>query len=170
MHERRERESEFPHKSPGSARDLITQIRRRGCSRAHTAEKTQRSRRVLTPVKKKKKKQKTNMMEVVLTRLRDFSCKTSTFNDSERQAVPGACRDPGARTDHLRDGGEGNKLDIEGALAWLRRELVRLGREPSLTLSFLSNSAPFWGTCKSFFFFQIDLVFMLFCYITPFQR
>ncbi|AWP21397.1 Hypothetical protein SMAX5B_015505 [Scophthalmus maximus] len=65
-------------------------------------------------------------MEVVLTRLRDFSCKTSTFNDSERQAVPGACQDPGARTDHLRDGGEGNKLDIEGALAWLRRELVEM--------------------------------------------
>ncbi|KAM9738640.1 uncharacterized protein ACNS7B_013910 [Menidia menidia] len=69
------------------------------------------------------------MMEVVLTRLRDFSCKTSTFDDSK--PVPQrACRDPRGRTDHLRNGctasGEGSRLDIESALAWLRRELMEM--------------------------------------------
>jgi len=67
------------------------------------------------------------MMEVVLTRLRDFSCKTSTFDDSKQ---PSACRDPRGPTDHPRQGCtaglDGSRLDIESALAWLRRELVRL--------------------------------------------
>ncbi|XP_071356505.1 uncharacterized protein C20orf202 [Trachinotus anak] len=69
------------------------------------------------------------MMEMVLTRLRDFSCKTSTFDDC-KPAGQSACRDPRTRTDHLREGctagGEGNKLDIESALAWLRRELMEM--------------------------------------------
>ncbi|XP_069033132.1 protein FAM89A [Embiotoca jacksoni] len=74
-------------------------------------------------------------MEVVLTRLRDFSCKTSTFDDRE-QAEESACREPRSRTDHLRGGrgggggrtagGDGSKLDIESALAWLRRELMEM--------------------------------------------
>lgn len=69
------------------------------------------------------------MMEVVLTRLRDFSCKTTTFVTCK---PPGksACRDPQTRSHHVREGhtagGESSKLDIESALAWLRRELVRL--------------------------------------------
>lgn len=79
------------------------------------------------------------MMEVVLTRLRDFSCKTSTFEDC-KQAGRSSCRDRGTRTEHHlsgeaaagggRGGGGGHKLDIESALAWLRRELVTIS--PSL--------------------------------------
>ncbi|XP_062265219.1 potassium voltage-gated channel subfamily A member 4-like [Platichthys flesus] len=67
------------------------------------------------------------MMEVVLTRLRDFSCKTSTFNGGEG-AGQSACRETRTRTEHLRDtaGGEGSKMDIESALAWLRRELMEM--------------------------------------------
>ncbi|KAG7225436.1 hypothetical protein INR49_027430, partial [Caranx melampygus] len=69
------------------------------------------------------------MMEVVLTRLRDFSCKTSTFDDC-KPAGQSVCRDPQMRSEHLREGGtaggEGNKLDIESALAWLRRELMEM--------------------------------------------
>lgn len=64
------------------------------------------------------------MMEVVLTRLRDFSCKTSTFDDS-KAAGPSACRDPRSRAG-CTAGEEAGKLDIESALAWLRRELVRI--------------------------------------------
>ncbi|XP_070702953.1 uncharacterized protein C20orf202 [Pempheris klunzingeri] len=69
------------------------------------------------------------MMEVVLTRLRDFSCKTSSFDDC-KPAGQSACRDPWSRTDRLSEGrtaGEGGrKLDIESALAWLRRELMEM--------------------------------------------
>ncbi|XP_056256247.1 protein FAM167A-like [Seriola aureovittata] len=69
------------------------------------------------------------MMEVVLTRLRDFSCKTSTFDDC-KPAGQTSCREPRTRTDHRREGctagGEGTKLDIESALAWLRRELMEM--------------------------------------------
>lgn len=68
-------------------------------------------------------------MEVVLTRLRDFSCKTSTFDDG-KLAEQSAWRDPQIQNDHLREGctagGEGTKLDIESALAWLRRELMEM--------------------------------------------
>ncbi|KAK2830580.1 hypothetical protein Q5P01_018511 [Channa striata] len=69
------------------------------------------------------------MMEVVLTRLRDFSCKTATFEDC-KPARQNACRDPQSRTDMLgaerTAGGGSSKLDIESALAWLRRELVEM--------------------------------------------
>lgn len=61
------------------------------------------------------------MMEVVLTRLRDFSCKSPTFD--ERQAAGTSTRrDPPGRPGGLS---EGRHLGIESALAWLRRELVR---------------------------------------------
>ncbi|XP_068504948.1 uncharacterized protein C20orf202 [Syngnathus scovelli] len=66
------------------------------------------------------------MMDGVLTRLRDFSCKAITFDTC---TPAGACRDPRSRTEHPRKGfasGEGNKLDIESALAWLRRELMEM--------------------------------------------
>ncbi|XP_072771740.1 uncharacterized protein [Nerophis lumbriciformis] len=66
------------------------------------------------------------MMEVVLTRLRDFSCKVTTFDEHEPGA---ACRDPPSRAECPRKGcsaGEGPKLDIESALAWLRRELIEM--------------------------------------------
>ncbi|CAB1436541.1 unnamed protein product [Pleuronectes platessa] len=67
------------------------------------------------------------MMEVVLTRLRDFSCKTSTFNGGEG-AGQSACRETRTRMEPLRDtaGGEGSKMDIESALGWLRRELMEM--------------------------------------------
>ncbi|XP_051246248.1 protein FAM167A-like [Dicentrarchus labrax] len=69
------------------------------------------------------------MMEVVLTRLRDFSCKTSTFDDC-KPAGQSVCRDPRSRSDCLSGectaGEEGRKLDIESALAWLRRELMEM--------------------------------------------
>ncbi|KAM8840345.1 uncharacterized protein AB9W97_001205 [Spinachia spinachia] len=64
------------------------------------------------------------MMEVVLNRLRDFSCKTSTFDD-RKGTGQGARRDPGSRSG-CTAGEEGRKLDIESALAWLRRELVEM--------------------------------------------
>ncbi|XP_074542292.1 uncharacterized protein LOC141802628 [Halichoeres trimaculatus] len=66
------------------------------------------------------------MMEVVLTRLRDFSCKTSTFDES-KPAGQSACRDPRSRmSEGCTAGEEGRKLDIESALAWLRRELIEM--------------------------------------------
>ncbi|CAJ1083194.1 potassium voltage-gated channel subfamily A member 4-like [Xyrichtys novacula] len=66
------------------------------------------------------------MMEVVLTRLRDFSCKTSTFDES-KPAEQAACRDPRSRmSEGCTAGEEGRKLDIESALAWLRRELMEM--------------------------------------------
>lgn len=68
------------------------------------------------------------MMEVVLTRLRDFSCKSSTFDHCE-PAGQSACRDPPNRAVCLSEGckavEEVRNLGIESALAWLRRELVR---------------------------------------------
>lgn len=71
------------------------------------------------------------MMEVVLTRLRDFSRKTATFEDIKPTAV---MSDRVSQREHdLAKGGQfadedGGpcRLDIESALAWLRRELVRL--------------------------------------------
>ncbi|KAM7373416.1 hypothetical protein PAMP_008267 [Pampus punctatissimus] len=69
------------------------------------------------------------MMETVLTRLRDFSCKTTTFDDC-KPAGQRTCKDPRTRADGHRDGctagGEGSRLDIESALAWLRRELMEM--------------------------------------------
>uniref|UniRef100_A0A3Q2XL03 Protein FAM167A-like n=2 Tax=Hippocampus comes TaxID=109280 RepID=A0A3Q2XL03_HIPCM len=65
-------------------------------------------------------------MEVVLTRLRDFTCKAATFDAC---TPAGVCRDPRSRLDCPRNGvaaGEENKLDIESALAWLRRELMEM--------------------------------------------
>ncbi|TDH03923.1 hypothetical protein EPR50_G00147040 [Perca flavescens] len=64
------------------------------------------------------------MMEVVLTRLRDFSCKTSTF-DNCKTAGQSACRDPRSRNGCTAEE-KGRKLDIESALAWLRRELMEM--------------------------------------------
>ncbi|XP_077405347.1 uncharacterized protein LOC144037624 [Vanacampus margaritifer] len=63
------------------------------------------------------------MMEVVLTRLRDFSCKATTFDAC---TPAGACRDPRNRAREGFAAGEENKLDIESALAWLRRELMEM--------------------------------------------
>lgn len=65
-------------------------------------------------------------MEVVLTRLRDFSCKEASFEDYKaavifrEQSLPEeTCRDKRVNCDRA------GRLDIESALAWLRRELVR---------------------------------------------
>lgn len=71
------------------------------------------------------------MTEAVLTRLRDFSCKATTFDDC-KSAGPVVCRTrdnhpgEGVHKDHRAGEGSPYRLDIESALAWLRRELVRL--------------------------------------------
>ncbi|XP_026881240.2 alanine and arginine-rich domain-containing protein-like [Electrophorus electricus] len=59
-------------------------------------------------------------MEVVLTRLRDFSCKEATFDDRDRPAAEEVCR-VGSLSPH-----HSGRLDIESALAWLRRELMEM--------------------------------------------
>ncbi|XP_072530984.1 uncharacterized protein [Salminus brasiliensis] len=66
-------------------------------------------------------------MEVVLTRLRDFSCKEATFDDCkaavmfrERPAAENLCRTESMARDRT------GRLDIESALAWLRRELMEM--------------------------------------------
>ncbi|KAJ8409848.1 hypothetical protein AAFF_G00219070 [Aldrovandia affinis] len=71
-------------------------------------------------------------MEVVLTRLRDFSCKTATFDDCKSAGIT-ACRqaprDNCTSEDSQREMcavGEHSTLDIESALAWLRRELMEM--------------------------------------------
>lgn len=65
-------------------------------------------------------------MEVVLTQLRDFSCKSPTFDDRE-PAGQSVCRGPPRRAECLGEAAEGGrKLDIESALAWLRKELMEL--------------------------------------------
>ncbi|KAM8766836.1 uncharacterized protein AB9X84_005936 [Acanthopagrus schlegelii] len=66
------------------------------------------------------------MMEMVLTRLRDFTCKTSTFDECKAAGQSGCSRDPPSRTEGCAAGEEGRKLDIESALAWLRRELIEM--------------------------------------------
>ncbi|KAK6323610.1 hypothetical protein J4Q44_G00059490 [Coregonus suidteri] len=78
------------------------------------------------------------MMEVVLTRLRDFSSKDVSF-DACKSTGPVVSRDPrttrdpcpveGLRMEGCMAGGDGSspyKLDIENALAWLRRELMEM--------------------------------------------
>ncbi|XP_067282007.1 uncharacterized protein C20orf202-like [Pseudorasbora parva] len=67
-------------------------------------------------------------MEVVLTRLRDFSCKDTSF-DACRAA--GMCRDrpssPEVSRGKCADGdGDPGRLDIQTALAWLRKELMEM--------------------------------------------
>ncbi|KAG9279885.1 alanine and arginine-rich domain-containing protein [Astyanax mexicanus] len=66
-------------------------------------------------------------MEVVLTRLRDFSCKEASFEDPkaavmfrERPAAENLCRPENVGCDQT------GRLDIESALAWLRRELMEM--------------------------------------------
>lgn len=66
-------------------------------------------------------------MEVVLTRLRDFSCKEASFEDykeavifREQPLTEETCRDQREKCDRV------GRVDIESALAWLRRELVRV--------------------------------------------
>ncbi|XP_068432114.1 protein FAM167A [Clinocottus analis] len=64
-------------------------------------------------------------MEVVLNRLRDFSCKTATFDDC-KAAGQSACRAPRSGRAGCTAGEGGGQLDIESALAWLRRELMEM--------------------------------------------
>ncbi|KAI1901570.1 hypothetical protein AGOR_G00035770 [Albula goreensis] len=73
-------------------------------------------------------------MEVVLTRLRDFSCKTATFDDC-KSAEMTICRktprdnctskESQRETYAVREQSP-RQLDIESALAWLRRELMEM--------------------------------------------
>ncbi|MEQ2214674.1 hypothetical protein XENOCAPTIV_016097 [Xenoophorus captivus] len=69
------------------------------------------------------------MMEVVLTRLRDFSCKTSTFDDCT-PSEDSSRREAKSHSYHHRGpctaGREGSRLDIGSALAWLRMELMEM--------------------------------------------
>ncbi|XP_070995798.1 glutamate-rich protein 4 [Oncorhynchus clarkii lewisi] len=78
------------------------------------------------------------MMEVVLTRLRDFSSKDATF-DACKSTVPVVSGDPRTIRDPCPEEGlrmagcmagvqssSTYKLDIESALAWLRRELMEM--------------------------------------------
>lgn len=65
------------------------------------------------------------MMEVLLTQLRDFSCRSPNFDDHREPAGRSVCRVPPRRVECLGEAAEGGrKLDIESALAWLRKELV----------------------------------------------
>ena len=85
------------------------------------------------------------MTEMVLTRLRDFSCRVATFDEP---AGSGVCRDPRTRDSSPGEGvpkvgcptggGSPYGLDIESALAWLRRELVSLTDNVFLTKLLLS--------------------------------
>ncbi|XP_051729352.1 alanine and arginine-rich domain-containing protein-like [Ctenopharyngodon idella] len=67
-------------------------------------------------------------MEVVLTRLRDFSCKETSFDDCK---AAGMCRDHSSSPEVCRGkrtagDGDSGRLDIETALAWLRKELMEM--------------------------------------------
>ncbi|KAK7138575.1 hypothetical protein R3I93_015878 [Phoxinus phoxinus] len=57
-------------------------------------------------------------MEALLTRLRDFSCKETGFDECK---ASGMCRDHSSSLELKRPDG-----DIETALAWLRRELMEM--------------------------------------------
>ncbi|XP_068071437.1 uncharacterized protein [Danio rerio] len=60
-------------------------------------------------------------MEVVLSRLRDFSSKQSSFEECETAMV---CRDYSLTLEEKkRDAG---RLDIQTALVWLRKELMEM--------------------------------------------
>uniref|UniRef100_A0A9J8D9M7 Si:ch211-153f2.7 n=1 Tax=Cyprinus carpio carpio TaxID=630221 RepID=A0A9J8D9M7_CYPCA len=60
-------------------------------------------------------------MEVVLTRLRDFSCKETSFDHCKAAVM---CRDHSSSQEEREAyAGEG---DIETALAWLRKELMEM--------------------------------------------
>ncbi|KAG7458267.1 hypothetical protein MATL_G00236370 [Megalops atlanticus] len=73
-------------------------------------------------------------MEIVLTRLRDFSCKAATFDNckSAGMAVCGSgsgdsCgAEGGQRGAHGAGDHSPSQLDIESALEWLRKELMEM--------------------------------------------
>ncbi|KAG5842694.1 hypothetical protein ANANG_G00180340 [Anguilla anguilla] len=73
-------------------------------------------------------------MEVVLTRLRDFSCKAATFDDCKsaemavsREVPKDSCAAKESRRETCAPGEHSPiQLDIESALAWLRRELMEM--------------------------------------------
>ncbi|XP_073678408.1 uncharacterized protein [Garra rufa] len=67
-------------------------------------------------------------MEVVLTRLRDFSCKETSFDHCTAAVM---CRDHSSsqevcRGTRMTGEGDAGQLDIESALAWLRKELMEM--------------------------------------------
>ncbi|KAL4629830.1 alanine and arginine-rich domain-containing protein-like [Arapaima gigas] len=73
-------------------------------------------------------------MEVVLARLRDFSCRAATFDSCPSTGIT-ARREPQRETGSAWRGwreqcvsAEGSRCcwDIESALAWLRKELIEL--------------------------------------------
>lgn len=106
-------------------------------------------------------------MEVVLTRLRDFSCKEASFEDYRAAVI---FREKPLTEETCRDHDRAGRLDIESALAWLRRELVRSDKFQSGVICELETSGKWrdeypWGLylClianiggKSFTFFAVD--------------
>lgn len=103
------------------------------------------------------------MMEVVLNRLRDFSCKTSTFDDC-KPAGQSACRDPSRGAERLSDGctaaEEVRKLDIESALAWLRQELVRIMLWSNSSLLYMKYISIYCCVILCFLLYYIYLTAM----------
>ncbi|KAJ8267671.1 hypothetical protein COCON_G00128430 [Conger conger] len=86
-------------------------------------------------------------MELVLTRLRDFSCKAATFNDRKsaemticREAQRDNCAANGSQRETCLAGeGSPTQLDIESALAWLRRELMEMRSQDQVLIQKLMD-------------------------------
>ncbi|KAG2467496.1 F167A protein, partial [Polypterus senegalus] len=72
-------------------------------------------------------------MELVLTRLRDFSSKSATFNHCDSAEMP-PFRE---QQDDKPEGRE--KIDIETALAWLRKELMEMRSQDQILIKQLMD-------------------------------
>ncbi|MBN3284987.1 F167A protein, partial [Polyodon spathula] len=68
-------------------------------------------------------------MELVLTRLKDFSLKSATFNDCKSAEIP-SFRNSQDDEEESRQ----QKLDIESALAWLRKELMEMRSQDQMLI------------------------------------
>ncbi|MBN3318241.1 F167A protein, partial [Atractosteus spatula] len=73
-------------------------------------------------------------MELVLMRLRDFSSKSATFNDC-KSAETSSFRVPQENC----KGESRPQLDIETALAWLRRELMEMRSQDQMLIKQLMD-------------------------------
>ncbi|MBN3299879.1 uncharacterized protein C20orf202 [Amia ocellicauda] len=73
-------------------------------------------------------------MEIVLTRLRDFSSKSATFNDCKSAETPSFRIPP-----EVCKGESRQQLDIESALAWLRKELMEMRSQDQLLIKQLMD-------------------------------
>ncbi|KAK1172638.1 protein FAM167A-like [Acipenser oxyrinchus oxyrinchus] len=68
-------------------------------------------------------------MELVLTRLKDFSLKSATFNDCKSAEIPSF-----RNTQDDKEKSRQQKLDIEGALSWLRKELMEMRSQDQMLI------------------------------------